>query len=244
MKSSEIQRMSRMEDFYWWHLGRNAIVRELLKSLHLSPGSRIINIGCGTGGMIPVLQEFGAVDSYDPSSEAVQICRERGLLSTNLFDGMRLPCPDGAYDLAVALDVLEHIEDDEAALDEWKRVLKPGGRMLLTVPAYQWLWSSHDEALGHFRRYSASQLHRKLNRLGLSVGKRSYAITFSFPLIMAYRLFDSLRQSDHSPAASYVMLPRPLNAFLAALLSLEGRILRHVNFPFGTSVVIIGRKNI
>jgi SAM-dependent methyltransferase len=237
-----MHKMARMEDVYWWHVGRKSIIKELLKGLRIPTSCRIINIGCGTGGIIPTLKQFGEVENYDPSVEAVQICRERGYENTRVFDGKKLPCADESFDLAVALDVLEHIEEDASALEEWLRILKPGGRLLITVPAYQWLWSSHDEALGHYRRYTASQLHGKLNRAGFSVGKRSYAITFSFPLILGYRLLDSLRRSDRTPAASYVLLPRPINTVLTALLKLEALLLRFTNFPIGTSVVIIAKK--
>ncbi len=213
-----------------------------MKNMKIAPGSHILNVGCGTGGLIPTLERFGSVANYDPSLEAVRLCKERGHADTYHFNGGYLPCEGDSFDIAAALDVLEHIQDDRIALAEWFRVLKPGGRLLISVPAYQWLWSSHDEALGHCRRYTASRLHRDLNRAGFSVGKRTYAITFSFPLIVGYRLIDSVTRSEKTPVASYVELPSLMNGLLTQLLKLEGKLLRFMNFPLGTSVVIIAKK--
>jgi SAM-dependent methyltransferase len=242
LNAIEVQKMAQMETTYWWHVGRNFIIKNLLKSIPHSSACQIINIGCGTGGSITTLQSFGKVTNYDTSEEAVKFCREAGFENSHFFAGKQLPCDINQFDIAVALDVLEHIEDDGHALRDWFRVIKPGGSLLVTVPAYQWLWSGHDEALGHYRRYTACQLHRKLNQAGFSVERRSYAITFCFPLILGYRLLNSLRKSDHAPTASYVILPRPFNFLLVAMLRLEGQVLRFINFPIGTSVVIIARK--
>ncbi|MFA7368227.1 MAG: class I SAM-dependent methyltransferase [Kiritimatiellales bacterium] len=242
MNNNEMQQMALLEDTYWWHVGRKSIIKNMLKSINIPSACQIINIGCGTGGCILTLETFGRVTNYDVSGEAIRICRDKGFNNSHLFNGKKLPCDDNLFDVAAALDVLEHVENDNDALKDWFRILKPDGRLLITVPAYQWLWSGHDEALGHYRRYTASQLHQKLNQAGFSVGKRSYAITFSFPLILGYRLLDSLRRSDRTPAASYVLLPRPVNAVLTALLKLEALLLRFMNFPVGTSVVIIAKK--
>lgn len=249
MKSIEYSKMAETEDAYWWHVGRKKIIARQLKKTHSASGAdktktKLLNIGCGTGGTIPMLSKFGELDNVEISQEAIDICKGKGFLNVKKIDGIKLPFKSGSFDTAVALDVLEHIEDDDGALKEWRRVLKDHGRLLITVPAYQWLWSEHDESLHHFRRYTLSELHGKLNKAGFRVQKRTYAIIFSFPLIVGYRFFKSLMPNKNQAAAatSYVFLPKPVNAFFIGLLSLEARMLQHINAPFGTSLLIIAEK--
>ena len=245
MRTEEYQRIHDLEETYWWHVGRKSVVRSILNKLTKSdPRLKILNVGSGTGGTIPLLREFGKVTNLDPSLEAIQYCVQKGYRGVVRSLGENLPFKKESFDLVVALDVLEHIEDDEAALDEWMRVLKPGGRMFLTVPAYQWLWSSHDESLHHFRRYTASGLHKLMNMVGAKVVERSYAIVFSFPLILAYRFLTSVLPLKRSskPRSSYVILPKIFNSLLVQLLRVEALVLRVMNFPFGTSVAMAAQK--
>jgi SAM-dependent methyltransferase len=142
-----------------------------------------------------------------------------------------------------ALDVLEHVDDDLQALNEFQRVLRPDGFLLVTVPAYRFLWSEHDEALAHRRRYSASELHVKLTRAGFRVLKRSYVVFFAFFPIATYRLFRGLFPKDpFTPKASHVVLPAFLNRFLIASLKLEAYLTRAINLPMGTSIVVLAQK--
>jgi SAM-dependent methyltransferase len=244
MKVTEYQNMAEREDSYWWHTGRLHIIRKQLNRLQLKPNSKLLNIGSGTGGTIPLLEQYGSVKNIETSDDAIAFCRAKGFHDLDKPDGLKLPYPDNTFDAAVAFDVLEHIAEDEAALIEWRRVLKPGGSLMITVPAYQWLWSEHDESLHHQRRYTASRLHQMLNQAGYQVTKKTYAIVFSFPLIVLYRLFRSLaprpQKSDYT--SSYVLLPKPINACFSFLLRIEGSILKYINLPFGTSVLIVGRK--
>lgn len=244
MQKSEIDKMAEMEKTYWWHIGRNFIIKTFLKDTGCSEQSKIANIGAGTGGLVKTLEKFGQVSNFDTSSQAVKICKENGYHNTVLFDGLVLPVLDEEFDLAVAFDVLEHIKEDDKALMDWFRVVRKDGYILITVPAYQWLWSGHDEALGHYRRYTASQLHRKLNLVGFEVVKRSYAITLSFPLIFGYRLLNSLFfPKKDTPKTSYVILPDWFNNFLIWLLKVEAFLLESLNFPFGSSIIILARKS-
>lgn len=231
--------MAELENSYWWHVGRKSILSHQFKKLALDNPS-ILNIGCGTGGMVPLLTQYGRVTNVDVAEEAVEACRSLGY-DAQQFDGERLPYEDGRFDMAVATDVLEHIEADEQALRDWQRVLRPGGHLMLTVPAYQWLWSSHDESLHHHRRYTASSLHRLLNLTGYRVKKRSYIIVFSFPLIVGYRAASTIL-SNRDDSASYVMLPKPINRLFIGFLQAEARALKYINFPFGTSLIVIAQK--
>lgn len=238
--------MADTENSYWWHVGRKKIINKQLNKTSDSstPSTRVLNIGCGTGGTIPMLSKFGSLDNVDVSQEAIDICHAKGFSNVKKIDDIKLPFNNKEFDLAVALDVLEHIEADESALKEWHRVLKKGGRVLITVPAYQWLWSEHDESLHHHRRYTLSGLHKKLNQAGFRVQKRTYAIVFSFPLIVGYRFVKSLFSNKNRPTAatSYVFLPRPINALFIGLLSIEAWLLQYINAPFGTSILIIAEK--
>lgn len=238
--------MADTEDFYWWHIGRKKIINKQLKKAFsgTSKNARLLNIGCGTGGTIPMLSQFGALDNVEISQKAIDICKSKGFTNIKKINDIKLPFKNNSFDTAVALDVLEHIEEDEGALKEWHRVLKKGGKVLITVPAYQWLWSEHDESLHHHRRYTLSELHRKLNQAGFSVQKRTYAIVFSFPLIVGYRFVKSLLPSKKETivTTSYVFLPRPINSLFIGLLSLEAWILQYINAPFGTSLLIIAEK--
>ncbi len=244
MKTTEYQRMSQMEDNYWWHVGRKSILSHQLKTLSKGQGRpSVLNVGCGTGGLIPLIEQYGDSTNIDMSDEALAICRKKGFKRLSKVLGTKLPYKDNQFDIVMATDVLEHIEDDDSALKEWSRVIKPGGHLILTVPAYQWLWSEHDESLHHFRRYTASLVHKKLNVAGLHVTKKSYMIVFSFPLIVGYRLVSTiLPRSDKKKAASYIILPTPINRLFIIFLQIEARMLKYINFPFGTSVYAVARK--
>jgi len=242
MQPLEYTRLAEFEDTYWWHIGRGHIIAEqLARFLGERTGTQILNVGSGTGGTVPLLERFGSVLNVDVAEEAVEACRRRGIRNVMKVEGIHLPFHEELFDLVTALDVLEHIENDAEALTEWHRLLKPDGKLLLTVPAYQWLWSEHDESLHHYRRYTASSLHGLLNRVGFRIIKKTYAICFSFPLIVGYRLLRSVLPWRRS-CPSYVIVPRPVNSFLVALLSLEARLLRFLNIPFGTSVLMIAEK--
>jgi SAM-dependent methyltransferase len=157
-------------------------------------------------------------------------------------DALHLPFPEGTFDLVSALDVFEHLEDDIAGFAEVRRVLRPGGYILAAVPAFRFLWSEHDEALGHRRRYVASEVYQKLNRAGFHVVKATYAVTFVFPAILAFRVWRGLFPNVGRQSASYVMLPRWLNRFLAKLLALESVLMTRMSLPVGTSVFAVGRR--
>jgi SAM-dependent methyltransferase len=245
MNTDEYSRMAELEDSYWWHVGRISILSHQLGKLSTGR-SRILNVGCGTGGTIPLLSQYGDVTNVDVSPEAVKFCQQKGY-EAKLVAIDTLPFPDKSFDMLVATDVLEHIESDLAALQEWRRVLTEDGFLVLTVPAYQWLWSAHDEALHHYRRYSLGQLHRLINLAGYQVKKRSYIITFSFFIIVGYRFLASIfsgrkPSAKPSPQSSYVILPKPINRLFILLLQIEAIILRFINFPFGTSIIIISKK--
>lgn len=180
-----------LEESYWWFVGRRAIldrlVRRFVRHTHLA-----VDVGCGSGRNMLLLSHYSdTVMGFDRSSAALEMAAARGFPVARA-DGQSMPLADSSVDLLCAFDVLEHLDDDMSALCEFHRVLQPGGFLLVTVPAYRFLWSEHDEALMHRRRYSASELHVKLTRSRFRVAKRSYAVFFPFFPIVFYRLFRGL----------------------------------------------------
>jgi ubiquinone/menaquinone biosynthesis C-methylase UbiE len=241
MKSEEYERMYHLEDSYWWFVGRHHLVLTFLRSLYRNERNlAILDIGCGTGAMSQKLGDWGTVISADFSSLALAFSQRRGLHRLCAADAMRLPFRHNSFDLIIALDILEHLSDDAAALREFRRVLKPGGFIIATVPAYRSLWSSHDEALMHFRRYVACEVRDRFTVAGFRIQKLSYAITFLFPVIWCVRKFASRR--DEEPKASLVPVPRPLNRLLVSLLALENALLRRLNLPFGVTVFCLAQR--
>lgn len=243
MRADEHQRMFEFEDHYWWFVGRQAIIRAIARR-YLAPGEprRILDLGCGTGGTLAVVSEFGRAVGLDPFPDALAYCRRRGLRELVAADATRLPFAEAGFDLVTSFDVFEHIADDGAAFAEAARMLRPGGLLLLTVPAYRWLWSDHDIVLEHHRRYARHEVAERLRSAGLEPLRLSYCITFLLPLAAALRLLQRLRRRPHPPACGLIELPRPLNRLCLATLQLEARLLPHLNLPCGVSVLALARK--
>ena len=242
MESELIQAEQRLEDEYWWFVGRRTILDRML-SYFVGRSALAVDVGCGSGRNLEILaRHCDRVVGLDFSPTAVRLAAGRGF-TVFRASGDALPLATSSAHLLTALDVLEHMADDVAALAECHRVLRPGGHLLLAVPAYRFLWSEHDEALGHRRRYIASELHIKLNHSGFEVLKRSYVVFFPFAAILGYRLFRGIfPKNPLAPKASHVEVPGLLNRLFISLLALEASLLRKVNLPFGSSIVVVARK--
>ncbi len=247
MKHEEYERMYRFEDRYWWFVARRHLITSLLQTYYPRDGRlHILDIGCGTGAMLDELAPFGPVVGADFSPEALQFCVTRGV-GANLAraDVRRLPFADASFDVVTAMDIVEHIDDDKAASCEIFRVLRPGGRLLVTVPAFSSLWSEHDEALHHHRRYTVPRLKDLFQRVGLTVDKVSYTVTTLFPAIWMFRQVSNLlpkQRADGEKNANLIHFSAPVNAALLALSQWETRLVHRRNLPFGVTVVCIARK--
>ncbi|MEP6754797.1 MAG: class I SAM-dependent methyltransferase [Chthonomonadales bacterium] len=241
MNAEEYTRMYQLEDSYWWFVGRHNLVLSFLNGVYSSRKDLVIlDIGCGTGAMSQKLAKFGQVVSADFSPLALEFSRKRGLTDLCAADAMRLPIQSQTFDLIIALDILEHLPDDEAALAEFQRILKPGGRVIATVPAYMSLWSGHDVALMHFRRYTASGFRERYVKAKLDVERLSYAMTFLFPVVWLVRRVFANKNAP--PKASLVHVPGIANKILVWLLSCENAVIRLVSLPFGVTVFCMARR--
>jgi SAM-dependent methyltransferase len=242
MYQQEYEEMYKLEDFYWWFVGRRRLVSEILRSE--SGGEqriKILDVGCGTGANILAFSAYGEVHGVDPSSEAVTFCERRSVSRVKQASVENLPYPDSFFDVVTILDVLEHTDDDLAALKEVRRVAKPDALIICTVPAYGFLWSEHDEALQHRRRYSAHEVRNKMTVCGLDVERSSYFVTLLFWPIFLVRIFQGLSKDSTSPKTAIHVLPDWLNSVLLALLDIERWMLRGFNLPFGVTIVATAR---
>jgi len=243
MNKTEYLRMAEQEESYWWHLGRLRIIETYLaKVVDSRMGICMLNVGCGTGSTVPTLEKYGEVNNVDVSEYAILHMLRRGYSRVRKTNGVGLPYSEKSFDVICSFDVLEHIEDDVAALAEWRRVLKTDGAIILTVPAYQWLWSGHDVALHHRRRYTRKLLKDVASAAGLDVDKASYAIVFSLPLLASVRMIQKIIKPKGAPESSYIRLPGWINWIFKNLLYFEAGVHRHLTFPAGSSVVAILRR--
>ena len=242
MYEHEYDAMYRLENSYWWFVARRTLAVELLADeVAGRNAARILDVGCGTGANASAFAQVARTTGIDTSAEALRFCQTRGVRTVARSPVEALPFAGHAFDVVTALDVLEHTDDDLHSLREIHRVTKPGGLVLITVPAYGFLWSEHDEALKHRRRYTAHELRNKLVHSGFEVVRTSYFIWALFLPILAVRIWQGLRKDSTRPQTSVQMLPRWLNASLVGLLGLERRLFRRMNLPFGVSIGALAR---
>lgn len=231
-------RMAELDQTHWWYVARRQILAGVIRRVVKPPGgARILEIGCGTGHNFAMLGAFGAVDGLEVDDVARKIASER---LGKPVGRARLPDLEGiaenSYDLIALLDVLEHVEDDLAALTSIRTRLKPGGRILVTVPANRWMWSAHDTVHHHFRRYNKNDLRHVIDAAGLKADLFTHFNTLLFPLAAAFRILGKItgreEADDAQPAA-------PLNAVFGKMFGLEGHLVGRVSLPFGVSLLAL-----
>ncbi len=244
MQAEEYEEMFRLEDTYWWFVGRRKLVRTMLDKYLVHPtDAKVLDFGCGTGANYELLSRYGDVISQDYFQVPLGFCQRRGIRRLVRATAERLPFKDDVFALTAATDVLEHVDKDALAIAEAARVTKPGGHVMLTVPAYMFLWSEHDEALGHRRRYTPRQVRRLVEGAGLQVVKLTCYMTVLFPVAVGVRWTQRLlRRRAYPPRTHHFMVPSFANRLLIGLQSIEARVARAVNLPFGVSIFCLARK--
>ncbi len=230
----------RIEKEHWWFVARQHILLRYLEARVPAPASaRLLDVGCGTGAILELLSRNYEAHGLDFSPSAIAFCRKRGL--KNLFAGSIESYPrNQLFDIITMLDVVEHVDDDRGLLRAGGDLLADSGRLLVTVPAFPWLWSSHDVVLHHKKRYTKAQLVHLMNDAGFEIAHISYFNTFLFPVAVMRRFFARFHGSE---ATSDLEIPgSALNSALRSVFELEGGILAHASLPFGLSLLCLATK--
>jgi SAM-dependent methyltransferase len=241
------------EDSHWWFASRtralNAVMEPLLPRI---PDFRLLDVGCGAGNMMHHLSRYGRVKGLEIDERPVKVAHQRGY-DVDLFDVTDpMPFDDHSFDVVTALDVIEHNEDDLVILTDSYRVLKPGGYLIITVPAFMWLWSHNDDINAHVRRYTATDIKQKLTQAGFKVRRVTYNNFFVFPMAAALILLRRFAKAEPELASHHLdedeyqveMEPAspPVNAVLTMVGQVEAALIRWVNLPIGTSLIAVGQK--
>lgn len=234
----------RLEDRHWWFEGRRRVIRQVLQR-HLLPRAkrRLLDVGCGSGGMFPMLSEFGDVDGAEASPDALE--RARRKFPSRRIEPCALPhtLPQGTWDVVTAFDVIEHLDEPIDSLRQLRARLPFDGQVVVTVPAFQFLWSHHDEVNQHRRRYSRLELVSQLSSAGLRVTFISYYNTLLFPAVAGARLLEKLMPSRFAKKTGSDLeeTPGPLNQVLTTLLGSERHAVGRLGLPFGVSLIAVAQ---
>ena len=230
-----------LEEGHWWFRGKQMLVGTLLARSGLGDGVRLLDVGCGTGGLLRALAHRGELVGIDRAECALTYCRERGLAVVRT-DASTLPFAAGTFDGCVLMDVLEHLDDELPVLHQVRRVLRPGGVAIISVPAFQSLWSQHDETFEHRRRYRRAALVEVVTRAGFRVEWSSYTNFGVFAPTLIWRTLRRWTGVAPSLRTDFFNVPAPLNSLLVALYRCEAAFLRRQSLPFGVSVACVARN--
>lgn len=241
METAEYRRNYELERSYWWFVGVRAIIDRLLADTGTGGSlGRVLDVGCGTGAILEELRKRSTeAIGIDISPEALRFCAERGLSGLALADALAVPFPSGHFDVVTAIGIVEHLEDDGAFLQELHRVVRPGGTLVLLTSSFPWLWSMHDVANRHRRRYYLRGFREQMRRAGFEPVRFSHMNFLLFPALapalLVHRAIFGL-ESDR-PQRILPRPPRIVNAALTAILKLEARLIGGVTLPWGVSLI-------
>lgn len=240
------------EDAHWWFATRTGAIEKFLAALPQQQNLEILDVGCGAGNMMHHLARYGRVRGIEVDARPVKIAQARGYDVRQGDATTHIPFEDASFHLVTALDVIEHVDGDEKILREAFRVLRPGGHLLVTTPAFQWLWSSNDVLNAHKRRYTARDLDAKIQRAGFRVRRLSYNFFIVFPLAAGLIAVKNAMgktaelKSHHFDADAYQVDMEPvapaLNSVLRGVGRIEAGLIGAVSLPFGTSLIALGVK--
>jgi len=230
------------EDRHWWYRGRRTVLERVIAGLGLPERASILDAGCGSGRNMVELARYGPVTGVELSRTSVELARARAVGEVIEGSVLEMPFADGTFDLAVSLDVIEHLEDDLAALRELRRTVKAGGALLVTVPAYQWLWSGHDVINHHHRRYTRRSLRAVAERAGWRQVRTTYFNSLLLPVAIVLRVLDRFNRKTTESSLDLWVPPQPFNWLLERPLALEAALIaRGGRIPAGLSLLAVFR---
>lgn len=239
--SAYIKIMAETESNHWWFCARRVILAHLISSLSLPPHANILDVGCGTGGNLEMLATFGKLSAFEMDEIALNIALEKTKNQYDIKSGScpnHIPFTEQRYDLICMFDVLEYIEQDVEALITIKPLLKKGGRLFITVPAYEWLYGTHDKFVHNKKRYSAKKMQKNVEQAGFKLIKMTYFNTLLFPLMALVRLKEKLMPNNTVPAG-ITMPSAVINYIFFKIFRFEKFLVPHFNLPFGASLLCV-----
>ena len=243
MRDSLYHTMAQVEARHWWLAGRRAIIRSALSRASLPAGARILEVGCGSGGNLEMLSEFGEVHAVDTNPLALAYARQKNIATSAVLGSLpdAIPTYNAPFDLICLFDVLEHVELDLQSFVSVCRHLSPRGLVAITVPAHDWMWSRHDELHHHYRRYSRAILLGMTKAANLEISVLTYFNTLLMPIIMGVRAIERALPID--PALDLQVPIRPLNYCLTSILAFEQHLMRCGPLPTGVSLLMIAERH-
>lgn len=242
MERSEYETMASVEDRHFWFVATRAIVKDAVLAAGIRPDSAVLDVGCGTGGTMKALAGCCLLTGVEPHPPAAELAASRSGRPVVAGNALDLPFANGSFDGALCLDVFEHIVDDRGAIEEIRRIVRPGGVLVATVPCHPWLFSEHDEALHHVRRYTRKQFVGLLRRGGFVPERVTWINSFLFPVAAAHRLASRLLADHDAPARSDAAVRLgPFNEALKAVFLAERRVLALTDLPFGLGLLAVAR---
>src|SRR3989344_1059616 len=236
------QECYQQETYYWWHIAKQKLVKDLIKRFIRKKNLKILDLGCGTGGVLSTLKSLGSIYGLDKTNHALTKAKSRGIknLTRHNLDNVPLPFKKNQFDLVLTLDVLEHLRNPETTITDIKRILKPSGYLIITVPAYKYLFSYWDKMVGHKTRYSQKGVTRLVRKSGFKVKFSSYFHLIIFIPAVIVRLFKAKTAGKHT--SDFIPVPKVLNNFLILISQIESKIIKLVPLPFGLSIILIAKN--
>lgn len=230
-----------LEERHWWHVSKRNIVTNCIRDHLKKGGAKILDIGCGTGKNLEQLQEYGKIYGLDDSKEAIEFCKKRGLKNIKLGKAENMPFDPSSFDLITMLDVLEHT-DDNKTLCEVYRVLRKEGLLIITVPAFRWLWSKWDEVLHHKRRYSLDNLIYLLQKHHFTIIYSTYLYSFLILPVLIVRKIKQRFFQTKEYSSDFKLSTNSLNKIISIIAKIEFKIAQKIPLPIGTTILVVAKK--
>lgn len=248
MDIAEYHKMHALERHHWWFQGRRHVILKLLREAtdtrlkKHADALRLLDIGCGTGMLLEDFSKMGTAVGLDASPVALAYCKQHNLTKLARADVQQLPIKDSSVHIITALDLIEHVKNDHGLVREISRALVPGGIAVMAVPAHKSLWSNHDRALHHFRRYEKKEFAKLVNDAGFRTLKYTYAVSTAYLPAMVYRRVKRSLFAAGPVTTDEFLPPKPINSLLFSIMQLEAKLMKHRNLPFGLSLVCVAQK--